>query len=85
MRSTENNCLHDPHLQAYYNRKDSLQRLKSKGFITSSGKVGLGVALTSTGLLWQRPMGRDLTRLSADSCTLASRTLCSATGLGQSV
>ncbi|XP_032054407.1 fibrous sheath-interacting protein 2 [Aythya fuligula] len=36
---TEYNCLHDPHLQAYYNRKDTLQSLKSKGFITSSGKV----------------------------------------------
>eukprot|EP00075_Anas_platyrhynchos_P009409 XP_027298662.1 uncharacterized protein LOC113839652 [Anas platyrhynchos] len=36
---TEYNCLHDPHLQAYYNHKDSLQSLKSKGFITSSGKV----------------------------------------------
>ncbi|XP_068556990.1 uncharacterized protein [Anas acuta] len=36
---TEYNCLHDPHLQAYYSRKDSLQSLKSKGFITSSGKV----------------------------------------------
>ncbi|XP_047902311.2 titin homolog [Anser cygnoides] len=36
---TEYNCLHDPHLQAYYNRKDNLQSLKSKGYITSDGKV----------------------------------------------
>lgn len=54
---TEYNCLHDPHLQAYYSRKDNLQRLKSKGFITSDGKVRLDVALTSTGLLWEKPMG----------------------------
>ncbi|GAB0206326.1 fibrous sheath-interacting protein 2-like [Grus japonensis] len=37
--STEYNSLHDPHLRAYHNRKDILQRLKREGYVTSDGKV----------------------------------------------
>ncbi|XP_054667770.1 fibrous sheath-interacting protein 2-like [Grus americana] len=44
LTSTEYNSLHDPHLQAYYKRKDNLRRLKKEGYVTSDGKVGLGVA-----------------------------------------
>lgn len=32
--------LHDPHLRAYYKRKDILRRLKKGGYITSNNKVG---------------------------------------------
>ena len=38
--SNEYNGLHDPHLQAYYNRKDNLRRLKRGGYVTRDGKVG---------------------------------------------
>nr|XP_019610054.1 PREDICTED: fibrous sheath-interacting protein 2 [Rhinolophus sinicus] len=31
--------LHDPHLRAYYKRKDILRRLKKGGYITSSNKI----------------------------------------------
>ncbi|KAK2520588.1 hypothetical protein Q9233_011224, partial [Columba guinea] len=37
--SNEYNSLHDPHLQAYHQRKDNLERLKSQGFLTSNGNV----------------------------------------------
>ncbi|XP_021272781.1 fibrous sheath-interacting protein 2-like isoform X2 [Numida meleagris] len=36
---TEYNSLHDPHLQAYHNRKANLRNLKNKGFVTDDGKV----------------------------------------------
>ncbi|GAB0197181.1 hypothetical protein GRJ2_002183400 [Grus japonensis] len=39
LTSTEYNSLHDPHLQAYYKRKDNLRRLKKEGYVTSDGKV----------------------------------------------
>ncbi|XP_075625145.1 uncharacterized protein LOC142604181 [Balearica regulorum gibbericeps] len=39
LMSAEYNSLHDPHLQAYYKRKDNLQRLKKGGYVTSDGKV----------------------------------------------
>lgn len=32
--------LHDPHLKAYYRRKDVLRRLKKGGYITNNNKVG---------------------------------------------
>ncbi|KAK2520566.1 hypothetical protein Q9233_011202, partial [Columba guinea] len=37
--SNEYNSLHDPHLQAYHQRKDNLERLKRQGFLTSNGNV----------------------------------------------
>lgn len=49
--STEYNSLHDPHLRAYHNRKDILQRLKREGYVTSDGKVGLGVGLIEAALI----------------------------------
>ncbi|XP_021272785.1 uncharacterized protein LOC110408448 [Numida meleagris] len=36
---TEYNSLHDPYVQAYHSRKDNLQNLKNKGFITDDRKV----------------------------------------------
>uniref|UniRef100_A0A8I3WMY7 Fibrous sheath interacting protein 2 n=1 Tax=Callithrix jacchus TaxID=9483 RepID=A0A8I3WMY7_CALJA len=33
------NSLHDPHLKAYYKRKDILKRLKKGGYVTSNNKV----------------------------------------------
>ncbi|XP_077164408.1 fibrous sheath-interacting protein 2 isoform X2 [Paroedura picta] len=33
------NSLHDPHLRAFYKRKDNLQRLKKSGFVTDKNKV----------------------------------------------
>ncbi|KAK2520879.1 hypothetical protein Q9233_011515 [Columba guinea] len=39
--SNEYNSLHDPHLQAYHQRTDNLERLKRQGLVTSDGNVGL--------------------------------------------
>lgn len=39
--SNEYNSLHDPHLQAYHQRKDNVQWLKRQGLVTSDGNVGL--------------------------------------------
>ncbi|XP_011716664.3 fibrous sheath-interacting protein 2 isoform X1 [Macaca nemestrina] len=36
---TQYKSLHDPHLKAYYKRKDILKRLKKGGYITSNNKV----------------------------------------------
>ncbi|KAL8180363.1 UNVERIFIED_CONTAM: hypothetical protein K2H54_021638, partial [Gekko kuhli] len=33
------NSLHDPHLRAFYHRKDNLKRLKKSGFVTDKNKV----------------------------------------------
>ncbi|KAL8180412.1 UNVERIFIED_CONTAM: hypothetical protein K2H54_021999 [Gekko kuhli] len=33
------NSLHDPHLRAFYKKKDNLQRLKKSGFVTDKNKV----------------------------------------------
>ncbi|KAK2520580.1 hypothetical protein Q9233_011216, partial [Columba guinea] len=51
--STEYNSLHDPHLQAYHQRKDNVRRMKREGFITSDGNVGLDVGLVKTALIRQ--------------------------------
>lgn len=37
---TSYKSLHDPHLKAYYGRKDILRRLKKGGYVTSNNKVG---------------------------------------------
>lgn len=37
---TSYKSLHDPHLKAYYKRKDILKRLKKGGYITNDNKVG---------------------------------------------
>ncbi|KAK2528993.1 hypothetical protein Q9966_009326 [Columba livia] len=37
--SNEYNSLHDPHLQAYHQRKDNVQWLKRQGLVTSDGNV----------------------------------------------
>ncbi|XP_034863469.1 fibrous sheath-interacting protein 2 [Mirounga leonina] len=36
---TQYKSLHDPHLRAYYKRKDILRRLKKGGYITSNNKI----------------------------------------------
>lgn len=36
---TSYKSLHDPHLKAYYKRKDILRRLRKGGYITSNNKV----------------------------------------------
>ncbi|XP_036621234.1 fibrous sheath-interacting protein 2, partial [Trichosurus vulpecula] len=36
---TRYKSLHDPHLSAYYKRKDTLKRLKKGGYITSNNKI----------------------------------------------
>ncbi|XP_042656671.1 uncharacterized protein LOC122154143 [Tyto alba] len=37
--STEYNCLHDPHLEAYHRRSHNFRSLKRAGYVTSDGKV----------------------------------------------
>ncbi|XP_039419568.1 uncharacterized protein LOC109950930 [Corvus cornix cornix] len=37
--SLKYNCLHDPHLRYYHNRKDILRLLKRQGFVTCDNKV----------------------------------------------
>ncbi|XP_032958033.1 fibrous sheath-interacting protein 2-like [Rhinolophus ferrumequinum] len=39
LMENEYKSLHDPHLRAYYKRKDILRRLKKGGYITSDNKV----------------------------------------------
>ncbi|XP_074177885.1 fibrous sheath-interacting protein 2 [Rhinolophus sinicus] len=39
LMENEYKSLHDPHLRAYYKRKDILRRLKKGGYITSNNKV----------------------------------------------
>lgn len=50
---TSYKSLHDPHLKAYYERKDILRKLKKGGYITSNNKVGWSLLPVNQ----QKPLG----------------------------
>ncbi|KAK2529019.1 hypothetical protein Q9966_009351 [Columba livia] len=78
--SNEYNSLHDPHLQAYHQRKDNVQWLKRQGLVTSDGNV-----VCSLKEFNQYRQYRTMLKLEAEKASIREQSVAELTGSQRSL